>query len=225
MQNEFITHPIHDAAEAGDLNTLTALLNEDASKIHAQTTEDDQPLHLACWQKHALAVQLLIARGAQVNSPGDHGMTPLHYAVHEGDEQSTAIVTQLLQAGADVNAKDNVLEQNPLGHAVRELHEGLDEAIRLLEDAGAQPDLEVALHRNDLVLAEKILSQDPGMSRARILAVRDFAQLHPGGEIQDSLALIGVEGLDLDMSLFGDLPADRTPFIELIDRWLGDHPV
>ena len=72
------------ACEDGDLEQVTELL-DGAPDLIGQKFSEDQPLHLACWQKHSEVVALLVDRGADVNAPGDGGKTPLHYAVCEGD--------------------------------------------------------------------------------------------------------------------------------------------
>jgi len=70
----------------------------------------DSPLHLAAQMGHKEIVELLIAKGADVNAKCDVGWTPLHNA------QDKEIVELLIAEGADVNAKTN-LEGTPLDQA------------------------------------------------------------------------------------------------------------
>lgn len=124
---------IFRATERGDFETVKRLLSENPELVHERIDTDDQPLHLACWQKYESIVKLLIETGADVNSAGDFGQMPLHYAVFEGDEYSTAIVRMLLKAGADPNATDKRSQSTPLKWAQREHHDGLDEVIKMLK--------------------------------------------------------------------------------------------
>ena len=194
--------PLHHAAETGDVSAAARLLDSDSSLIQRRVREGDQPLHFACWHKHPPMVQLLIGRGAVVNARGDFGKTPLHYAVMDGNPQTTEIargteiVRMLIAAGADVNARDELLQQNPLGFAVREQFEEWSTAIGVLRDSGATLDLEAAMLLNDLSSARTLLKcADIGMTDERIRAIRGVAAA-------------------------GYLPGGRAAFVELIDRWL-----
>jgi ankyrin repeat protein len=124
---------IFRATERGDFDTVKRLIEEDASVVHETIDTDDQPLHIACWQKYESIVKLLINAGANVNAGGDFGQTPLHYAVFEGDEYSTAIVRLLLDAGADPKITDKRSQSTPLKWAQREHHDGLEPTIKMLK--------------------------------------------------------------------------------------------
>jgi ankyrin repeat protein len=124
---------IFRATERGDLQTVKQLIADDPNVVHESLETNDQPLHIACWQKFESIVRHLIQAGADVNSRGDFGATPLHYAVYEGDEYSTPIVKALLNAGADPNLTDSRSAATPLKWAQREHHDGLAESIRLLK--------------------------------------------------------------------------------------------
>ncbi len=124
---------IFRATERGDLDTVKRLIDEDPQVVTETIETNDQPLHMACWQKYEAIVSLLINAGADVNSRGDFGQTPLHYAVFEGDEYSTPIVRLLLKAGADPNIVDKRSQSTPLKWAQREHHDGLEASIKLLK--------------------------------------------------------------------------------------------
>jgi ankyrin repeat protein/beta-lactamase regulating signal transducer with metallopeptidase domain len=90
---------IHDAAKAGDLAKVKALI-DNLGPISSEGDERWMPLHWAASYGHKDVVQLLLANKADVNEKDEDGRTPLH-AVTRKD------VAQLLLAkGADVNAKD-----------------------------------------------------------------------------------------------------------------------
>jgi len=50
-------------------------------------------------------MEVLLAKGAQVNARNAHGWTPLHVAAAGGDP---AVITLLLQHGADVHAQSHI---------------------------------------------------------------------------------------------------------------------
>jgi len=98
--------PIHDAAEALDVETLRRLLAEgvspDATDFSART-----PLHCLCHSNRnatgdlarAACIKLLIDARANLEAVNRNGFTPLLYSVED-----TKIVSLLLEAGANVNA-------------------------------------------------------------------------------------------------------------------------
>jgi len=73
-------------------------------------------LHRATWDGHKEVVELLIAKGADVNAKDKYGKIPLHRAC----ECEKEIAELLLDKGADVNAKDNDGE-TPLDQAEGEI--------------------------------------------------------------------------------------------------------
>ena len=62
------------------------------------------PLHFAALDGLNEIVELLIAKGADVNAKSDDGWTSLHDAASIGHNE---IVELLIAKGADVNAKNN----------------------------------------------------------------------------------------------------------------------
>ena len=66
------------------------------------------------------------------------GGTALHHAALSNDR---AMVTFLLEAGADLNARDDTYQMTPIGWANEEGHEGM---VRFLYDRGAEIDLHQA---------------------------------------------------------------------------------
>lgn len=100
------------AAETGDLAALQGWLGERSELFQWRSHDGDTLLHLACWQKQQALVQWLMNEGADANARGWLQRTPLHYAVHEGNENSAVIVRLLLQQGAQPELRDT------LGHSV-----------------------------------------------------------------------------------------------------------
>ncbi len=86
-------------------------------------------------------VRALIDQGADVNVRNHRGQTALHCAAKAG---FTDIVALLLAHGAEVDAADAAGE-TPLATAIRSTvrnREGVRESVRMLMDAGADPDRE-----------------------------------------------------------------------------------
>jgi hypothetical protein len=116
---------------AADASTVAAALRDDPALVRATTAEHDTLLHLACWQKRADLVALLLNAGADVNVAGCYGRTPLHYAVHEGGPESVPLVAALRAVGASPTLTDD------FGHTVAawaeiEMVGALDEVLALL---------------------------------------------------------------------------------------------
>ncbi|MCY1055535.1 ankyrin repeat domain-containing protein [Nannocystis sp. SCPEA4] len=94
------------SVERGAADEVAAAVLADPALLSARTADGDTLLHVACWQKQAAIVAVLLARGADANARGFHGRTALHYAVHDGREVSVAIVRSLLDHGADPTLRD-----------------------------------------------------------------------------------------------------------------------
>ncbi len=134
--------PIHEAARAGDLAAIRALVARDARLVDATDARGRTPLHAAVIDRHADAVGCLVELGADVNRRDGLQMTPLVVAAELGAEDA---VTALLAAGADVDAA------GPIGTPLhRAAFHGRTTLVRLLLDAGADPEAVVrdrtALH-------------------------------------------------------------------------------
>lgn len=63
-------------------------------------------LHLAAFEGSVDTVLLLLAAGANVNTPDLDGWTPLHYAARN-ESQAEPLVRTLVAAGAIVDKRDN----------------------------------------------------------------------------------------------------------------------
>lgn len=125
--------PMHDAARAGDIAALEALIAEGAN-INAKDPLVGSPLHMAALSGQQDAAAFLLANGANVNRKGGMlGLTPLQVAVGSG----AAMVKLLLENGAKVGAKD--LDGNTALHLAADT--GDVEVIGVLLDAGLGPDL------------------------------------------------------------------------------------
>ena len=95
--------------------------------MNAKRDDGETPLHRAAVKGHKEVVELLIAKGADVNAKDNLGT--LRYAASGGRKE---VVEVLIAAGTDVNAKDRH-GKTPLDHAIRRKR---TEAIDLLRKHG-----------------------------------------------------------------------------------------
>jgi uncharacterized protein len=108
-------------------------LRQQPELVSAYAPDGFQPLGLAAFFGHADVAELLVNRGAPVNSPSRNAMRvmPLHSAIAN---QRTKIVQLLLDHGADVNAAQ-ADDFTPLHEAAQN---GMLDVTQWLLDRGAQ---------------------------------------------------------------------------------------
>ena len=95
---------LHKACKKGDIEAVKQHLATGADVNAGGVFGTTTPLYLAAGEGHKEIVELLIAKGANVNTKTDEGSTPLHSATANEHEN---IAELLIEKGADVNAKDN----------------------------------------------------------------------------------------------------------------------
>ena len=120
--NEYGQTLLHTAAGGEkDCPELCSILLEHNAKIDAVDKDGNQPLHLACKQRHTATVRLLLSHGADVTALNNQQIKPLHlakesvlksYIVYNGhravhfefEKGHIQTVQLLMDCGADVNA-------------------------------------------------------------------------------------------------------------------------
>lgn len=164
---------LYDAAFSRDSGSVALLLDLGCLPTADPASGNRTPLHAVCWQgemsdksmnqETEQVIRLLVAAGADVNAPDDHGSTPMHEAA-EGDWGNATAVRTLLELGAAPDPTDEH-GRTPLMLAADRAEV---ECIMLLLDAGADAarlDSEgaSALHhaRNHLHTWNCIQSQPP----------------------------------------------------------------
>lgn len=92
-----------------------------------------RPIHLAAMIGSQGALAALLRRGASVDARDRLGRTAIYWPAIGTSDDSTSIITRLLDAGANVNTIDNN------GYTPLDLAEGAghDKAIKLLKERGA----------------------------------------------------------------------------------------
>lgn len=159
--SEKAKYPLLEATQAGDAARVKSLLTQEV-----QAGERDAALHAAVRSGHREIVELLVARGADVNAIKSGSFTPLLVAVTGGASVQTLqsftnwpltraanrptsikrspvppevfrdIAAYLLEHGANVNAQEKQNGFGPLHYAI---FGGDAKMVGLLLDHGAQP--------------------------------------------------------------------------------------
>lgn len=140
---------IVEASATGRADRVDALLAQDPALANAYAADGFTPLGLAAFFGHRSVVDLLLARGANVNAVSRNatGYSALTGAVAHGHGE---IVAALLAAGADAAHR--------YGPGYTSLHEaaasGRLEVARLLLEHGADPSARTDAGQTPLALAE-----------------------------------------------------------------------
>ena len=136
---------LHEAANFGRYNIAQMLLDHGAD-IELTSGYSDHgndasgrlgrrtPLLLAAQFPHLDILGLLIIRGANIHARNQSGEMALHLGAWFGH---TSVVHAMLDAGADIEAKDNLCEETPLFKAAANGHTSI---VILLTQRGARTD-------------------------------------------------------------------------------------
>jgi len=116
---------LHVAARDGDIEKLKALLEaaEDEKAVNATDQHRRTPLHLAAFFGHALAVQLLLEKGADAQREAMDGFLALHFAAQQGRLDVVQAITRHLSGGKE----HGVVKK----HVNRVVHKGKKSALHL----------------------------------------------------------------------------------------------
>jgi ankyrin repeat protein len=152
---------LHDAAAAGDLTAVRALLKQ-GGDVNAPGPDGATALHWAVRADALAVVDALIGAGANVSATNTLGVTPIYIAASDGN---VALLRRLLDAKADVHATD-ATGDTLLMAAVRSEN---PEAVRLLIDRGARVnDAEPGVKHTALMWAARL--NQPEIMRMLITA-------------------------------------------------------
>jgi ankyrin repeat protein len=158
---------LFDAAQKGDLATLTALLDEHPEKLQARNKPYEHSLlHVAAASGHLASVDLLLQRGLDVNAreKGDNTYA-MHWAAAAGHLD---VVRRLADAGGDVVGHGDDHELEIIGWATD--WDGCDDAThRALADflvsRGARHHVFSAISLNLADEVRRIVAADPAALR------------------------------------------------------------
>jgi ankyrin repeat protein len=180
FQGRAFADEIHDLAQDGDLDGVTALLDENPGLVDVKDEDGLTPLHLASRGVHLEVVKLLVDRGADCSARDGNQSVPLHSlaarnstegielllskealidakeygghtALHYAAMNDAADAAALLiERGADIESR-NEYERTPLLLCARE--RGGPETMRVLVDAGADVNVRDRFQSTPLELA------------------------------------------------------------------------
>jgi ankyrin repeat protein len=139
---------IHEAAGAGDLATVRALVAKSPDLANAKDESGRTPLHWAARGTNAELLAYLVEKGADVNALDNNGTAPLHSVASRGNVDGIRI---LLAEGADIHLE--TAEKNTSLHLAAQA--GQTEAVRLLVGRGAGLERVNGYGRTPLVLAAR----------------------------------------------------------------------
>ena len=94
---------IHDAAAAGNLEVVRALVKDKPLLVFSRDQYGRTPLHWAAEEGHKDVAELLLANQAKVDAIDNFGHTALHWAAASGRKD---VAEMLLADKANVNARD-----------------------------------------------------------------------------------------------------------------------
>ena len=99
------------------------------------TTDDFTLLHFATMSANLAVVRVLLDAGADPNVKDENGRTPLHFAAK--NNTNPAVISTLLNAGANLEARTKSLGETPLHMAATNNRNSA--LLTTLLDAGADP--------------------------------------------------------------------------------------
>lgn len=154
--------PLFEAAQRGDVDQLSALLDADPATLHARAKPYEWSLlHFAAQKGHVGAVDLLLRRGLDVNTreKGDNTYA-MHWAAAAGHLD---VVQRLADAGGDVIGHGDDHQLEVIGWATC-WHEADDDAhravARFLVDRGARHHIFSAIAMNLADEVRRIVAAD-----------------------------------------------------------------
>ena len=157
---------IHDAVNNNDVESISALLDDDPTLLNARDEGGLTPLNLASFNGNVEVVLILLERGADITIGDMDNSRPIHCAAISGNIQ---VAELLLNKGAPVNDRDDN-GTTPLGFAVGFWHVDM---ARYLIDQGADPNI-----RNEKGMTPLFAVNGPNSTEIARLLIENGAQVN-----------------------------------------------
>jgi len=125
---------VFDLLRKGDIPAVKALVEKTPQIVETRDASGNTPLHYAAHIGNADLINFLIGQGAEMNSAGRSGLTPLQIAAMNDRREAAAA---LLERGAALETRCDY-QRTALIHCARE--RGQAETGRVLIEAGADVD-------------------------------------------------------------------------------------
>ncbi|MCJ1345407.1 hypothetical protein MMC31_003614 [Peltigera leucophlebia] len=115
---------LHTASKHGLISVVGAIFDQakrnNFNVWSAKNSSNRMPLSVIAGNEHETGINLLLEKGADVESKDSDNRTPLSWAAENGHE---TVIKLLLEENADVESKDSRYRQTPLLWAVKNGHE------------------------------------------------------------------------------------------------------
>ncbi|CAD6587468.1 MAG: hypothetical protein ASARMPREDX12_002854 [Alectoria sarmentosa] len=130
----------HLAARGRHPEILRLLCDDYHADLSLRLSNGSLPLHSAAWKGSVECIEILLARGVDIDARNDLGRTPLHFAAEEGHVDAVEV---LLKHGARVDVKEEESQMTPLDHAKMQLGKpsysgDFQRTVEILEDKAFQ---------------------------------------------------------------------------------------
>ncbi|KAM4042311.1 NF-kappa-B inhibitor epsilon [Anomaloglossus baeobatrachus] len=196
IQNDLSQSALHLAVYLGQVGVVEALVDKDVS-LELQDRRGDTALHLACAGEN-LACAVVLLRGSRrrqnlLQIQNWKGLSCLHIATMK---RNPALISLLIESGADINSQEGNSGKTPLHLAVQMVDRPL--LLHLLQHS---PKVDALMYNGCTPLHLAVGSEDAGLARVLCQAGADILQRNLEGDTPQDLA----EG---NNQLFALLPFD-----------------
>lgn len=205
IQNDMYQTALHLAVYLGQVEVVEALVEKDVN-LELQDRKGDTALHLACENEHLDCAKILLRgpRGPQnMQLQNWKGLSCLHMATLK---RNPALISLLLQSGADINNQEGNSGKTPLHLAVEMLDRSL--LLHLLQH---RPRVDAFMYNGCTPLHLAVGRKDAGLARLLCQAGADILQRNREGDTPQDLA----EGNNQLLALlpFDDLKISGKPVV------------
>ncbi|CAJ0960352.1 unnamed protein product [Ranitomeya imitator] len=207
IQNDLSQSALHLAVYLGQVRVVEALVDKEVN-LELQDRRGDTALHLACEKEHLDCAALLLLRGPRrrqnlLQLQNWKGLSCLHIATMK---RNPALISLLIERGADINSPEGNSGKTPLHLAVQMVDQPL--LLHLLRHA---PKVDALMYNGCTPLHLAVGSEDSGLARLLCQAGADVLQRNLEGDTPQDLA----EGNNQLLALlpFDDLKISGKPVV------------